>query len=374
MIRSSGYIYLRKRKKKIYYIAYTDVTGNTIRESSGSAKKQDARRLLDQRIEIVNNARYGFKETNASYIQHFKDFLNLYKEGTQTHKSYKGVLKLFVEFLGDKYPALQYLHQFTSNPKIFDDYKIWLKKTKFTPEGKPHKDWTIKNHLKVLKTVFIQAKDWRHILEMPSINSNVVIEDRKPIVALKKESDFTLFFERCKKIRPEYYPAYFVTVRTGMRFGEMCNLIWDDVNLKDGYITIKPHKDFIPKGRRKKSGLPKERTIPLTKDAIKALETIPRSEKHDNVFLRNGEPIDKRDKSFRRWILAIVKGTRLAGMTRFHELRHTTGHILAEQGTSRDTIADILGHSDIRTTEIYVGKPEKPKMDAIKKLDGFGIK
>jgi len=154
----SGYLY---RRGNIWYIAYTDfsVEGGLKRESSGSSRKGDAQILLDRRLEVARNKAYGFKETNASCNQHFKDFLDQYKPGTETHKTYKGVLKLFCEFLEDKYPNLQFLHEFIAMPKIFDDYKIWLKSEKMTPEGKPHKDWTLKNHLKVLKTVFLQAKE-----------------------------------------------------------------------------------------------------------------------------------------------------------------------------------------------------------------------
>lgn len=371
MQKTSGYLFLRG---KIWYIAYPDPTakGGIGRESSKSKKKGDAQNLLDQRLEVIRNNIYGFKETNASYVQHFKDFLDLYKIGTQTHKSYKGVLKLFLEFLGDKYPAIQYLHEFTATPKLFSDYKLWLKRDRFTPQGTPHKDWTIKNHLKVIKTAFIQAKEWKLISDVPTIDCNISIQDRKLIVTLSKEDDFNLFFKRCEKLKPEYYPHYFVTARTGLRFGEMCSLLWENVDLKVGYIIIKSHKDFMPKGRQKKTGLAKERPIPLTKDTIEILKALPRSDKYNNVFLKDGKPIDPKDKSFRRWLLVIVRGTRLDGMTRFHELRHTVGQLLADKGVDRSVIKDFLGHSDIRTTEIYVGKPVRPLLEASKKLEGFG--
>lgn len=372
MIRISGYVYPRKRKRTIYYLVITE-NGNIVENcSTGTTKKREAEELLKQRLEVSRRQSYGFKDTNAQYLQHFKDFLNLYKIGSQTHKTYKGYLKLFTEFMQDKYPRIQYLHEFAEQPKLFDDYKIWLKQEKMTPEGKPHKDCTVKNHLKGLKTVFHQAREWRFIIEVPTINNNISINDSKQIVALNKEEDFDLFFQRCKKMKPEYYPHYFVAVRTGLRFGEMCNLTWDDVDLKKNCLIVKARGDFAPKGRNMKTGQPKERTVPLTQDAIEALRALPRSKTCNNVFLKDGEPISPKDKSFRRWILAIVRGTRLEGMTRFHELRHTTGHILADSGVDKGVIKDFLGHSDIRTTERYTGKPLRPLMEASKKLEGFG--
>jgi integrase len=39
---------------------------------------------------------------------------------------------------------------------------------------------------------------------------------------------------------------------------------------------------------------------------------------------------------------------------RLHDLRHTFASILAMSDTPIKTIAELLGHSDIRVTEIYL--------------------
>ena len=64
----------------------------------------------------------------------------------------------------------------------------------------------------------------------------------------------------------------------------------------------------------------------------------------------------------------------IQGLTRMHELRHTLGHQLGDKGVRLEVIKNILGHSDIRTTERYVGTPDKASEDAMKALDGFGTK
>jgi len=150
--------------------------------------------------------------------------------------------------------------------------------------------------------------------------------------------------------------------------------LWEDIDFERGYLRIRQNKDFIPKGRNKRSGLPKERSVPMTDDVIKILKSLKHSKAYPNVFSKDEKPISKKDKSFRRWIIAIVRGTPLEGMTRFHELRHTTGHILGNAGVDKNVIKDILGHSDIRTTERYVGIPQEPIKKAMRKLQGFGSK
>jgi Site-specific recombinase XerD len=365
MRKANGYIY---RRKGILYIAYPDarITGGVKRESTGGNSRRDAKRLLEQRLEVAHNRALGWVDTNAFYKRHFTDFLKLYREGSETHKSYRGVLKLFIAFLDEKHTQLQYLHEF--KPKVFDDYKVWLKDTK-------HKDWTIKNHLKVLKTVFRKAEEWESIQKAPKINTAVSIEDAKPIVTLSDESQMQRFLEICKEIKPEYHPFYFTAVRTGLRFGEMVGLLWQNVSFEEHCITVKKTPTFIPKGRNKRTGLPKERPVPLTNDAVAVLKAIPRSSSYRNVFLRNGKPIDKAgEKNLRYWLKKIVKLAGIDGMTRLHELRHSAGQLVYDKTRDLYVVKEFLGHSDIRMTERYAGKPTKQVEEAVRKLDGFGTK
>ena len=61
------------------------------------------------------------------------------------------------------------------------------------------------------------------------------------------------------------------------------------------------------------------------------------------------------------------------GMTRLHELRHTTGHIIYDKSRDLYLVKEMLGHSDIRTSERYAGKPTRQVEEVVKKLDGFGV-
>ncbi len=367
MKRTSGYIYKRPGSDTLY-IAYSDPSkqGGYRKESTGSNRKRDAQKLLDQRIEVYRNHAIGWAETNALYKQHFIDFLRLYREGSETHKSYKGVLKLFVKFLNERYAYLQYLHEF--KPKMFDDYRVWLKET-------DHKDWTTKNHLKVLKTVFKKAEEWEIVNKAPRINTAVAIQDEKPIKTLSSKEDFKKFFDICKEIKPEYYPHYFVLARTGIRFGELRGLLWENVDLEAANITITKTDEFTPKGRTRKTGLSKTRAVPLTADAVEMLRSIPRNHTYKNVFLRAGKPIDKgAEKNLRYWLQKIAKAAGIAGMTRLHELRHTCGQQIYDLTGDIYVVKEVLGHSDLKTTLRYVGKATRRAEEAMKKLEGFGTK
>src|SRR5205823_1004826 len=59
------------------------------------------------------------------------------------------------------------------------------------------------------------------------------------------------------------------------------------------------------------------------------------------------------------------KLARRAGIKRFttHQLRHTTGRLLQEAGTSPITIAKLFGHHGLATLQTYVG-PSDSQLDA----------
>lgn len=110
----------------------------------------------------------------------------------------------------------------------------------------------------------------------------------------------------------------------------MATLKWKNINFDDNTIKIIRDETFNPKGRSKKNRKPKEHIIPTSIDVAEMLKSLPRSSKY--IFLKDGKPIDREEKSFKKWIIAIVRGTELEGMIRFHGLRHITGDIPGNAG------------------------------------------
>ena len=66
--------------------------------------------------------------------------------------------------------------------------------------------------------------------------------------------------------------------------------------------------------------------------------------------------------------------SRRAGLERAvtpHMLRHAAGTALAEQGTAAEVIAELLGHADLRSTQIYLHASEGRKREAVERLAGL---
>ena len=73
------------------------------------------------------------------------------------------------------------------------------------------------------------------------------------------------------------------------------------------------------------------------------------------------------DQPYRDLKKGFAEAGRLAGVTdlRWHDLRHTFGTQLAEAGCSDATIAELMGHTDPKTTRRYTHGTERAKREAV---------
>jgi len=143
---------------------------------------------------------------------------------------------------------------------------------------------------------------------------------------------------------------------TGMRISELTALNKDDLSPQ-----VLKHKEFAVVGKGRKL-----RTVYLSKTAVEWLQKYLRT-RTDNfkpLFVRySGKSMDKNDydgESLRltpRSIQRMVKKySRMAGITidvTPHVLRHSFATDLLRSGADLRSVQELLGHSDISTTQIY---------------------
>jgi len=135
----------------------------------------------------------------------------------------------------------------------------------------------------------------------------------------------------------------------GLRVSELCQLKLEHINLEEGFIRL------FGKGS-------KERIVPLGAKAKRAIEqyavrsrpSLINEKSDSSLFIsRLGRAIS------RKMIWTIIKSTAEKAQIRSnikpHSLRHSFATHLLEGGADLRSIQDLLGHSDISTTQIYTG-------------------
>lgn len=141
------------------------------------------------------------------------------------------------------------------------------------------------------------------------------------------------------------------SVTLGLRRGEACALEWSDINLKTGAVHISKSRQYI-KGEtitvRTKTDR-STRTLYLPKFALRRLKQI----KSTGLLTGDISP----DKVSRR-IKAHCKKNDLPHVS-MTNMRHTWATIAVEAGVGIETVAMMLGHTDISTAYNHYIVPRK---------------
>lgn len=139
---------------------------------------------------------------------------------------------------------------------------------------------------------------------------------------------------------------------TGMRRGEIFSLRWSDID----YTT----NQIILDSKNTKSG--KSRAIPIHAAVKEMLSQFKTTGKSELVFKSpvTGAALDNIKKSWTRFIAeANIENFR------FHDLRHNFCSMLVMKGVPIYTVAQLAGHSDVKTTQIYAHLSPDVKKSAV---------
>ena len=146
----------------------------------------------------------------------------------------------------------------------------------------------------------------------------------------------------------------------GLRVGEVCGLMWKDIDLKKRILTVNHtvQRVPVPDGSKKTQVIissPKSassaREIPIPDDVYTLLKNA--EIKPENYVLSGStQPIEPRKMQYA--FARILKNAKLPSV-RFHSLRHAFASRAIEVGFDVKTLSEILGHSKIELTmNLYV--------------------
>ena len=134
---------------------------------------------------------------------------------------------------------------------------------------------------------------------------------------------------------------------SGLRVSELINISLNDVNYKDNYIRI-----F--------GKVSKERIVPLATSTTNILEeyvnvyrnSLLKGYLTDKLFISSyGKPITR--QGFYKILKKRAKKVGINKTISPHTIRHSFATELLENGADLKSVGDMLGHENIKTTQIY---------------------
>lgn len=200
-----------------------------------------------------------------------------------------------------------------------------------------------RNYYRNYKALFNKAVELGYITENHFLKVKLPKKEDKIPVFLNKDT----IIEISKKIKnPIIKKMVLFGFHTGCRRGEIVNLRWGNIDLEERVITIGDDA-FTTKTKR-------QRKIPMSQTVYELLNEMHTDSKssEDFVFAKpNGFPFDGDYVS--RIFKRAVRKLNLNEKITFHTLRHSTASYLVQNGISLYVVKEWLGHSSVKTTEIY---------------------
>lgn len=376
--KSNGWEY-RKRGKNSYRLTVSegfDLNGKPmIHRKTVHGTKKDAEVELAKFVTEVQN---GLVIDGKSLK--FSEFTEIWKRDYGSKELAPSTYKRYCRMLETR--LLPYFGHFYINKikptDIMKFYDLLEKDTQLVRKKgnngsktkKPLSGKTILEHHRLLRAMLHKAVYWQLIVANPAERVQPP-KARKPKRRSYDDEQTKILLENLELLPNEdtkYKVAIILTVFTGVRLGELMGLEWQDVDFKNGIISINRSSQYLAdmgvftKVPKTESSI---REIAIPEFIVSLLEEYKlwyEEQKSiyselwtnsDRLFVQaDGKPMHP--STISKWFVKYVGQIGLP-VINFHGLRHTNASLLVAQNIDIAVISARLGHAQISTTlDFYV--------------------
>ena len=180
------------------------------------------------------------------------------------------------------------------------------------------------------------------------------------VIRFLSDEERAALLEAAKGKSPDLHAIIILALSSGARRNELLGLRWPDVDLKAGLLTFPKTKNGTV------------RRVPVTGAALAALRDMAAARKLLNptglVFPGKTRATQDKPLAIENIFQAALKDAGIENF-RFHDLRHSAASYLVMAGVPLLTVAEILGHRDLKMTARYSHLSRAHVADAVGKLD-----
>jgi site-specific recombinase XerD len=313
------------KKGTNWYLDYA-VEGRRIRKRVGRSKRLAELALADIQVKLERKE-LGFAAKDRNFTEFIQEYL-VYAKSNKSPHSYERdtfILKNFADFIqADKLSAI--------TPMKLEAYKTHRR-------DNGAKSTTVNRELNTIKAMLNKAVAWGSLAQNPAKSVQKFKEPKRQVRYLTKEE----VRKAIKAAEERLRPILETFLHTGLRRDELIHLTWEDIDFKNRILSVQAKEGWNPKDYE-------VRHIPMTARLTQLLKDHPRRD--ETVIFRNGSgaPLDGNVLSRDFRVIFRRCGIKNASV---HTLRHTFASHLVMNGTDIYTVQKLLGHSSIKTTEIY---------------------
>lgn len=328
----------KRADRRGYWISWKDAQGRRRRRIVKVKYLEQAKSARAAELQRVEGARaLGFTPPGDDSFDDVATRFTKHQEARLTTKAYER----------DKLIAELHLKEFFSG-RVAAIRRVDVQRyvTKRSPEASAH---TVLKELNVLKHMLRLAVEWEIIPVNPAqgVRSPKVPAGR---VRYLQPTELTVLLAEC----PVWLrPIVVLLVATGMRRSEVLGLRWLDVDLKNRLL-------LLPQTKNGEGRIVYMNEIAL--GTVQSLPVGPETKTTDRLFPEVTP--EQVSVAFER-----ARGKTKIADFRLHDLRHTAASWLRMQGADIHTVAQLLGHKDLRMAARYQHLSPAFLGEAVKGLD-----
>ena len=328
-----------------FQVSVNDIYGNRIRKTFD--QKKDANAFISK----IESPKHQFKleknnlrQRRITFDTAVTDFLN-----SKTNLSPKSItkynfamkqLKLFLVAL-----KITFLDEFTPDHATILHTELMKEQTDASGNKSTASPKTINQFISTIKALFQDEVNKSHIVRNPFAH----IKSLKQLTARPEYytvNELNAFFN--VEMKNEYRNAFLGFLYTGMRFGELANITWSDIDFENKLIFVRPKADHALKTSNA------ERNIPMTEKLFDLLSNISKNKKSDIYPFCSVEGKQLRERRLLEVAKAIGEKAGITSRVFIHKFRHTYATLLIQKKTPLEKVQQLLGHSSIVESMIYV--------------------
>src|SRR5690554_835576 len=331
--------YYHKGKRKTEYLKlYLDPNAKTKDEKEVNKKTlQLAETIRGQRQIEIQNGVYGFRDNEklkGSFTNYIELLTEKRKDSTGNYGNWDSMLKHLKTFIPMDISFAEVDRKFVQDFKYFLDKDLKTKSNQLLSQNSKY------SYFNKFKAALKQAVKDGIIATNPA----------EGIEGFKQGELQAVVKEECEI--PQMKTAFIFSCLTGLRWSDINKLLWSEVQHSNemGY--------YIRFRQKKTKGV---ETLPISDQAFGLLGE--RQEKDERVF---------KGLKYSAWHnLKLQQWVMKAGISKtitFHCARHTYATLQLTAGTDIYTVSKLLGHRELKTTQIYAKVIDEKKKEAANKI------
>lgn len=339
----------------------------------GESKKEAEQKANEYINDIKNGLIIDYETFTISDLMHtwLFDFLhNSSKLKPSTFQRYEGLYRNYIknsEISGNKLVNIKsiQLQNFYNN---------------LSKEGYSYSQINTLNTF--LKVFFNWCIDNDYILKNPCSkvnikgNKNDIINNERKDVEILSEKEIEIIKKYIKNSNFEL--LFLLDLATGLRQGELLALDWEHIDLKNKTIKVeKSVKEVYVYDDENTRHIETIFQTPKTANSFRTvflpnviIDILNKIENKEGLLFRDDEGNPLKGKNISTKWTKILKECNIPHK-KFHSIRHTYASMLLQKGVDIETVAELMGHSAISITQIYLHSSSTSKNKSVNKLNSI---